>query len=341
MIRTIFLIIFMAVFMFPGLTFSQKDTLTIVIDENGKVVEISDEGKALKFENGEVIDPRNRKGMSYQSILNKIYEIGKTIVVQLQTTESMPNYAYVFDVSKEQLTLESIPVFIGQSPVSDIRIWSFPIKEGENRIKLGEKTLSQAGVRYKITVTRYDSEDDRLRNKKDKSAVIFEQGFETYARYYLGMNIGVLFPFNASTDYGLLYNDPDDTKPIITGDENYEIRMLIYGSIYPWGYEPGKPISRNGFKRLHFDLGTELSTNIFKKIYIGIGYNLSRHFSLSLFACLGNVGRLKEGFKKDAPVNPGMGSAPLKYEFRPTFGIAVSLPFDIAKNWLGGVLGIK
>jgi len=341
MTRTICLIIFMAVFMFPGLTFSQKDTLTIVIDENGKVVEISDEGKALKFENGEVIDPGNRKGMSYQRILNKIYEIGKTIVVELQITVPTTTYAYVFDVSKEPLTLQSIPVFIGQSPVRDISIMTFEIKDKKKRIKLGEKTLSQAGVRYKIIITRYDSEEDRLRKKMDKSAVIFEQGFETYARYYLGMNVGVLFPSNASTNYGLLYNDPDETKPIITGDENYEIRMLIYGSIYPWGYEPEKPISRNGLNRLHFDLGTELSTNIFKKIYVGIGYNFSRHFSLSLFACLGNVGQLKEGFKKDDPVNPEMGSAPLKYEFRPTFGIAVSLPFDIAKNWLGGVLGIK
>lgn len=365
---------------------SKRNTLIIVIDKMGNILEINDNGKLCEIEKGKVVKVRKfisskRKskkepkiGMRYEELLNQKYKKGKTVIVKLEigtfvrnvnsdgqkkkrseTTEvdpceNSPESFYRFDVSENKIKFESLPVFTGQViqtpgqkegvPAAKEGEIQQPIKIIKVRTLLGEKILSEVGVRYNIAVTKYKEDIDRIKRDKEKGIVIFERGFETYARYYLGMYVGFLFPFHNSTDYNLLYEKPDAARPVIIEGESYKPRMLIYSSFYPFGYEPERPIfGRKMLHRIHIDIGTELSNQVFKKVYVGLGYDF-RYFSLSLFTGLGTVDQLREGFETGAEVSPELKSVPLEGKFKARFGIAVGLPFDIATNWLGKVLGI-
>ncbi|MGE5343670.1 MAG: hypothetical protein ACM3SY_19550 [Candidatus Omnitrophota bacterium] len=301
-----------------------KTELKITINENGEFTNINGEPIATNAE-GEEIVSLNGAEISVEKILNQKFKKGTIISIFLECALDCPKSRC--EVNKKDIEPETIPIYAGPKLMASLSIK----KKTKPTYKV---TLSESGKIYKIKILM-----DKLIDGKEKEDVVFERDFETYARYYLGLHVGFLFPFERSTSYGILYRNLDDTTPIITRRMTYDTRMLLYGALYPFGYEPQRPIFSQPLKRVHIDLGTELSGNIFKKLYLGIGYDF-RYFSLSLFACRENIGVLQPGFEVGGEINPLNPDIPLNYKSHTSFGVAFGLPFNIAGNWLGKILSL-
>jgi len=293
-----------------------KNALDIYINKDGGIFANSD-GESLELK-------------------EKYYQIGKElnfIYLHTNKTEEERGCFFSFEVIMEKVKVTSIPVYEGQQI-------GFKDARDTELIELGKVILTKSETIYNVVITRFNSLEEKL--KKKNGAIIFKRGFETYRRYYLGMNIGFLFttPFKSTESYKLEFESPTAEKRTILADNIYEPRMLIFCSIYPWGFEPERPLSENLIKRVHINFGTELSKSIFKKLYMGAGCNLSNYFSLDLFVILGKEGTLSNGFSVGTEVQSALKTVPLDYKTKWSFGVAFSLPFDIVAKSLGKVFGM-
>lgn len=319
------------------------NTITIVIDKDGNIETIDYNGKYTNicgtYDKEDTTSVTEK--YSIADILDKKFKAGQIIRLAVKDEAitdvegcPVPQNFYHLEVSVKDRPLRSIPVYKGQVPAAARAI-------GQKKIfLLGQKVLRRSGAKYTISVARYNSRDEWVTWDKKYKPVIFKMSFETYARYHLGLYVGFLFPFEKTTDYQLLYSQVDDANPTIVEDKPYNPRMLIYGAYYPFGFEPERPIRQNWQGRIHLDLGTEVSGNIFKKIYVGMGYDF-KYFSLSLFTWFGNNNQLREGFETGTMINSKNKAVPLESKSAFKVGISIGMPFDIATNWLGKVLGIK
>ncbi|MGE5343671.1 MAG: hypothetical protein ACM3SY_19555 [Candidatus Omnitrophota bacterium] len=330
--KAILILVFVTLLSFPltGKKFVKSD-LNIVINEKGELVEINDikittstKGEEVVSQAGKAIDP-----VTIERMLNRKFKKGTTISVSVRYNGKCPECWY--EVNKINIETELIP--LGPRPTGkNVSL----IEKTYKRKPEYKITLSESGKIYKIKITIKSTSLDG----KTKEDVIFERDFETYAVYFLGMHLGFLFPSDRTASYGILYQSPNATIPIITKDTLYNPKVLLYGAIYPFGYEPESPIFSHPLKRLHFDLGSELSGNIFKKIYFGIGYDL-RYLSLSVFAYQENIEVLRQGFEVGGEINPKNPAVPLYHKSHTSLGIGLGLPLNSAVNWLGKILSIK
>jgi hypothetical protein len=357
---TLFSIIFLTFIPFYLDAQDRIHEIIIVINEDGTVINERDLGKDFfdrKFDanltiilklkiSGPVITVKREenKSISEQSVIKELNKNGEMEEIKTNKSEDIhkieenkiytKDLFYAYSVSKEDSKFESIPVFTGKKQQVRFEGIGPPAEEQE----FGRTALSENGKVYTITITRYNSLEDKLKDKD--GIVIFKHGFETYMKYYFGLHIGVFFPFCRTDEYELGFKSPQDAKRYVLKHSRQTPVMLLYGAIYPWGYEPAKPLTENLLKRLHIDFGTELSNSICEKIYIGVGYDFF-YFSLNLFARIGTKNELPSEFRTAEPVNDNITAIPFDNKIDFAAGVALSIPFDFATNWLGKILGIK
>jgi len=273
----------------PGLSTEKncKPELTIFINEKGEKIKQCGEKKSF-------------------------YEKGDKIHVIIQQSKK---FYYLAEQIEEKAEPESIFLFgMEEIPVAK-----------EIPEKLFKFKLSKRGVKYRLKITRYDNEDDKL--KKKNGGVIFNETFQTYKKYYLGLYIGIYIPFKPSDEYEIGYKQPTDDNPSIIRNSVHEVRSIYFISVYPFGFEPDKKMS---IKNFHINIGSEISNLIFKNWYLGVGYSFFKYLSLDIFSKYGKVDQLREGFS-EGEIDPNkITSIPLDIKSKFRYGISFSFSFNFA-----------
>ncbi len=280
---------------------NNKPTLTIHINEKGEEVKAEPERKSF-------------------------YEKDDEIFVIIKS--EVKTYYYVGEQIEELAEPESISVF-GLEELKAPKALAQPEKVAEFKF-----TLSKRGVKHRLKITRYDNEDDKL--KKTNGAIIFNETFQTYKRYYLGSYIGIYIPLKLSDEYEIGYKQPTDANPSIIKNSVHEVKSIFFISVYPFGFEPDKKMS---IKNFHFNVGSEISNLIFKNWYFGVGYSFRKYFSLDVIIKYGKVDQLREGFS-EGEIDPTIiTSVPLDSKSRLRYGFSLSFSFNFA-SLLGEFFGL-
>lgn len=199
--------------------------------------------------------------------------------------------------------------------------------------------LDVSGQKYSLKITRYNSFEERLKAKE--GFVIFLGDFNTYHKYFVGLNAGLLLPLGKNFYIYALYpkdpTDPSDTSAFtIKQTRYYQTKAILFASIYPWGIEPEAPLT---WRNIHFNLGTEISSSIMKSLYIGIGYDF-RFFSINLFGGFYKINELAAGYYVNQDViNKKIENLPLIEKCDKLCGLAVSFPINLAAIF-GKILGL-
>lgn len=263
-----------------------------------------------------------------QSVSEKLPEkYTKGDILIFQITDSQQKYDFTMNLKVAAIKATSSPISPG------------PIVEKVDIIqnKFKPVNLKSSGKVYTIIVTRYLKKNYELREKGVK---IYEKNFETHLRYHYGLNIGVLFLFTKSSSYEFVYDFPSADHKRILETNAVEPKLILYGTIYPFGFEPSRNLFDQFWRRFQLDIGTELSGSIFKKIYIGLGCNL-KLFSANLFACIGDFRRLRKGYEPHESISDKINTIPFEPEFGARLGVSFCIPFDFAAGWIGKVIGVK
>jgi len=253
----------------------------------------------------------------------KIFSAGKVALLF-----EVNNSLYSLEVKKEGLKEELPRIFTGLGP-----------RLAKGKYVLGPIELSTPGTAYTVSIYRYENDQDFCNRKN--AVLIFSRSFQTHHRYYMGLYMAALVSTQPYFEYKLGFQKPDDIYPSIIESKIRSPYMLIYGAIYPWGFEPDIEIKDGFLKRMHFDLGFELNKNIFKSIYLGLGYNLFNYLSLNVFLSYGKVDVLREGFSTGLLNNDKIKEVPLDQALKLRLGAGLSIPIDFAITWLGRILNIK
>jgi len=213
--------------------------------------------------------------------------------------------------------------------------------------------LDRTGSRYNTKIYRYLPED--YNNKRKEGVAVFAKDFKTFSRYYFGANIGMFIPLTKRYDYELKpipdFGNPapfNGTYSFITKTMKKDYNAVLFGSIYPFGFEPERILKsnfitwndylvsffKNCYRLININLGFELSKNIFNKMYVGAGLSFGL-FSVNFMACYGKLHDV--GFLLGAnQLVPNMvGIFPLiKEKYTWSYGLAVTIPIDFAVSWL-------
>ncbi|MGB8952028.1 MAG: hypothetical protein WCC06_05100 [Candidatus Aminicenantales bacterium] len=308
--------------------------LGIVITCDGAIVftfEREMDCDEIKKRAGNIVqENRNADCHSPRVDLNRKYEKGTRIAIYLFYQEPL-KYEYAFKVETKKRERISIPIW--GAPAAKM-----PISGEWHLRKLEEVNLSEDGTEYAIAISRKKLKDGV--RSEEEGIEVFRKTFQTYERYYFGVHLGILFPFQEETEYMIDYANPTDEKRSILRDDVYRPILLFYGAFYPFkGFEP-ESSDLWTCRRIHFDFGVGLSQRTVDRIYLGVGYDLT-YISLNvLFLEIGKIGEPREGFK-EGYVNDSIKEIPYVYKFRVSPSIGISLPLHFAVNWLGKVLGLK
>jgi len=269
----------------------------------------------------------NQNGESIGTVeLPPKFNKGDAVTISI---ESNGSFVFVSEITEIAVKTKSIPVYRGQQDPFAL-----------NQVKKTEVipvNLKESGIVYTIKITRYP--ELRFPNREG-NVLIYTKSFRTHSRYYFGLHMGIVFPFNKENEFELGFKSPADTTHSIIKHDIYKPKLLLYGSIYPFGFEPGKPLGIESLRRIHFDFGTEISDKIFERIYLGVGYDF-KYFSLDLFVIMGKYSKLDPDFTVETMIPATIKSVPLKHEFDTSLGFAICFPFDFAANWIGKAMGIK
>lgn len=235
----------------------------------------------------------------------------------------------------EDILLESnIPIYVGPTA-------KLPGKKQRDIIHADMVELERSGRKYTIKVIRYDSFDEKLKDKN--GAIIYLKGFKTHIRHTFGLDIGIFAPVYNTQEkvYSIKYEGPDDLKPTLSEETFYRSRVLILASFYPFKYEPTRHFCDKTHKRLKFNFGTEVSKNLLEKFYFGIGVELKR-ISISLLGTIGQDDELDPQYTPFMFVDPAkITSVPLKKNKRSVrVGISFNIPFSFASGLAGKIFGI-
>lgn len=313
--RVLFVSICMiSVFIFGSYIYGYEPALVMKIDQNG-----------------ESLEPIN------------ITKYSKGDIIQLKiSVPQNENFYFVADMNREDRKVKSIPIYTdGQFERNFLKSGA---AETGNQIVPFEFQFKEAGSKYTLTITRYNKKPDG--DEKVQCLVIFKKVFHTYHRYIFGIKAGIFFPFSEyKTDvYSLKYQNTaaaEEQLPSIVHSQNKDAKLILFLSIYPPGFEPGRRITPdNFFRRFHLNIGTEVSKSVLKKMYLGVGYEL-KTVSINIFYSRGKEDVLADGYAPGTViVNPKITSVPVSSKSISRWGIAVSLPIDIATNLLGKIIGI-
>ena len=271
------------------------------------------------------------------SCLNDTFSAGTVelvfkIIKKSECGMNAGGYIFIIEVKEEPGKIEMEPIYTGKTKEAVQRDTVL------NYIRIGSVQLNNPGTTYQISIVRYKKDDFCLR--KDP-ITIFSRAFKTRFRYYLGFHVAFLVPMGGINEYKLTYKKPEDEHLSIIETRNTSPYMLLYGAIYPWGFEPSLSPMKAFLKRLHIDIGFELTKNIFKTIYLGCGYNVVNYISLNVFLAYGKIDQLRDGFAVGPLTNENITEVPLDQKPELRMGIGFSMPIDFVASFFGRILNIE
>jgi hypothetical protein len=317
--------------------------LTVQVDTRGNITNVT-VGRSWKFEDCDsgARDEEELSKMLWSApvlLTLRIQEINNKRI----TAEEMAKL-YRIDLVDADLPVEVVPIKL--APVAGPSAQEIAkLATGEERPAPPTLTkdirLSKSGTKYVLTITRYQSLDDNLRDEGGR--IVYEHVFKTKHRYYVGFNAGVFFPTERFRSYSLFYNDPSDAsanpRPILKEDMSYHIKGLLFASFYPWGIEPAGCLRFPN--NVHLDIGSEISSSILQNFYAGVGYDFN-YLSISGF-----LGFLQEdglpaeyqGFVGQTIENKNVAALPLEKKLHVLFGVCISCPINLAAIF-GKLIGL-